>query len=149
MEIVKVLCPRVEENFNIPLITISQTIDLISKCKNSNSTGHNGINNKFLEKFKIKIAPHITHLINTILRTKNFPKIFKVSTILPIKKPDLDKNSIESYRLINNLCCLEKVVEAHILHHMELFFRKTGYFGQKPSRWEKRALNSISYDSNL
>ena len=47
MEILKVLCPRVEENFNIPLITITQTIDLISKCKNSNSTGHDDLNNRF------------------------------------------------------------------------------------------------------
>ena len=84
MDIVKKLIPRVEDNFEIPLITVRQTINLISNTKNSNSTGYDDINNKFIKKCKIKIAPHITHLINTIIRTKKFPKIFKVSRILPL-----------------------------------------------------------------
>jgi len=54
IEIVKVLCPRVEENFNLPLITISQTIDLISKCKNSNSNGHDDLNNRFKKNVKLR-----------------------------------------------------------------------------------------------
>ena len=33
MDIVKELCPRVEENFSIPLITIKQTIQLINSAK--------------------------------------------------------------------------------------------------------------------
>ena len=74
MDIVKELCPRVRENFSIPLITIKQTIHIINSAKNSNSTGYDDINNKFLKKCKLKIAPHITHLINVILITKTFPK---------------------------------------------------------------------------
>ena len=66
----------------------------------------------------------MTHLINTILRTKKFPKILKVSRILPISKPLLDKNFIKNYRPLNNLCSVEKIVESHILHHMEIFYEK-------------------------
>ena len=122
MEIVSKLIPRVEENLDIPLITIKQTIQLINNTKNSNSTGHDDINNKFLKKCKIKIAPHITHLINSILITKNFPKIYKISRILPLSKPDLDKNLISSYRPINNLCWVEKLIEAHLLNNLEQNF---------------------------
>ena len=124
MEIVNKLIPRVEENLDIPLISIKQTIQLINNTKNSNSTGHDDINNKFLKKCKIKIAPHITHLINSILITKNFSKIYKISKILPLSKPDLDKNLISSYRPINNLCCVEKLIEAHLLNNLENFFVK-------------------------
>ena len=77
-----------------------------------------------------KIAPHITHLINTILRTKNFPKIPKVSRILPLSKPLLNHLDISSYRPINNLCCVEKVIESHILYHLESFYNKHNIINQ-------------------
>ena len=77
-----------------------------------------------------KIAPHITHLINTILRTKNFPKILKVSRILPLSKPLLNHLDISSYRPINNLCCVEKVIESHILYHLESFYNKHNIINQ-------------------
>ena len=66
----------------------------------------------------------MAHLINTIIRTKKFPQIFKISRILPLSKPHLDKNLISSYRPINNLCCLEKYVESYILFHLEKFYDK-------------------------
>ena len=40
MEIVRALCPRVEDNFDIPLITVGQTLDLLLKTKSSNSSGY-------------------------------------------------------------------------------------------------------------
>ena len=36
----------------------------------------------------------------------------------------LDKNLISSYIPINNLCCVEKLIEAHLLNHIEIFFVK-------------------------
>ena len=94
---------------------------LINKAKNSNSSGYDDINMKFLKKCKIKLAPHITHMINTILITKKFPRIFKISRILPLSKPTLDRNFMESYRPVNNLCCLEKLAKAQILKYLEIF----------------------------
>ena len=70
IEILQKLIPRVENEIDIPLITIQQTINLINKAKNSNSSGYDDINMKFLKKCKIKLAPHITQMINTILITK-------------------------------------------------------------------------------
>ena len=101
---------------------------MINKAKNSNSSGYDDINMKFLKKCKIKLAPHITHMINTILITKKFPRIFKISRILPLSKPTLDKNFMESYCPVNNLCCLEKLAEAHILKYLEIFFEKNDIF---------------------
>ena len=70
LEILRELIPRVEEDFSIEPITIKQTIKIIDSLKNSNSTGHDDINNRLLKKCKYRIAPHLTHLINTILSTK-------------------------------------------------------------------------------
>ena len=100
----------------------------LQNCKGSNSTGYDDINSKFLQKCKKKIAPHITHLINTIILTQNFPKILKVSRILPINKPQLDRSDIMSYRPINNLSCVEKVIEAYFLHHLQKFQEKNSLF---------------------
>ena len=60
--------------------------------------------------------------------TQNFPKILKVSRILPINKPQLDRSDIMSYRPINNLSCVEKVIEAYFLHHLEKFQEKNSLF---------------------
>ena len=122
LEILRALIPRVEEDFSIEPITIKQTIKIIDSLKNSNSTGHDDINNRLLKKCKYRIAPHLTHLINTILSTKKFPRIFKISRILPLSKPGMDRLSINSYRPINNLCSIEKIIEAHLLLHLENFF---------------------------
>ena len=62
-------------------------------------------------------------MINSILRTSTIPDIFKISRILPISKPDKSVNLIDSYRPINNLPCLEKVLEEHILTHLNILLR--------------------------
>ena len=60
--------------------------------------------------------------------TQNFPKILKVSRILPINKPLLDRSDIMRYQPINNLSCVEKVIEAYFLHHLEKFQEKHSLF---------------------
>ena len=87
MEILGNLIPKCVNTFVLPLITLQQTKDIIGGLKNSNSTGHDKITNKVLKKLKSKIAPHICHMINSIIITKIFPKIFKLTKILPFSKP--------------------------------------------------------------
>ena len=48
MDILTSLIPRNTNNFSIPLITIDQTQSIIKNLKNSNSTGHDDINNKII-----------------------------------------------------------------------------------------------------
>ena len=57
---------------------------------------------------------HITHSINSIINTEVYPKIFKISSITPIKKHQINQMNIDSYRPINNQAPLEKSVEQHI-----------------------------------
>ena len=108
IEILEKLVPKNPNSFQIPMITIQQTIEIIDKIPNSSSVGHDNINNKFIKKIKLKIAPYITHLINTILYTKIYPQIYKITRILPLSKSGMDPIFIENYRPISNLGLLEK-----------------------------------------
>ena len=51
------------------------------------------------------------HLINSIIATGKYPKILKMAKISPNLKPDKDYLNIESYRPINNLTTLYKLIE--------------------------------------
>ena len=77
-----------------------------------------------LNKIKPTIAPHITHLINTIIHTNTFPDIFKISRITPTHKPGKPTTDIDSYRPINNLCTLDKIVEEHIQTHLNNYLQQ-------------------------
>ena len=60
----------------------------------------------------------MVHLVNAIILTGKFPKILKLSRISPLNKPDKDPNLLSSYRPINNLSSVEKVIETYILSHL-------------------------------
>ena len=89
--------------------------------KSSNSTGHDLSSIKIYKLINSRISPHITHLINCIIKTGVYPKILKISRITPIKKPDKPQHDIDSYRPINNLATLEKIIEQHIKLHLETY----------------------------
>ncbi len=119
INILKILIPRTTQTLTIPPITLQQTIDLITKSDNSNSTGHDSITMTTLKKIKHTIAPHLTHLINTILHTNTYPQTFKHSRITPINKPKKPLTNIDSFRPINNLTTLSKLVDQHIKQHLD------------------------------
>ena len=104
------------------MITIQQTIDMIDKIPNSTAVGHDDLNNKFIKKIKHTIAPYVAHLINTILYTKIYPQIYKITRILPLSKPSTDTNFIENFRPVSNICSIEKIIEHYFLFHLEIFF---------------------------
>ena len=55
------------------------------------------------------------------MNTWVYPNILKLSRITPIKKPDKPDDNIDSYRPINNLATLEKIVEQHIKSYLETY----------------------------
>ena len=120
-QILEHLIKKPKSKFILPHITIKQTKRLIRNMKSSNSTGHDLSSIKIYKMINSRISPHITHLINSIINTGVYPKILKISRITPIKKPDKPDDYIDSYRPINNLASLEKIVEQHIKMHLEAY----------------------------
>ena len=124
IEILSALTPRNENVFTLPLISLNETKLLIKNLKNSNATGYDVITNRVLKKICDVISPHITHMINAIIRSERVPIAFKTSRITPISKPDKPSNLISSFRPINNLVCLDKLLEQHVLNHLTLFLNQ-------------------------
>ena len=77
-------------------------------------------------------------MINTIITQNKIPKIFKISRILPLSKPDKCKTAIENYRPINNLPALEKILEEHILIHLYKFLNENNIFNANQHGGRKR-----------
>ena len=108
IDILKILKPSVTQNFVLPFLTIPETWHYIKDIKASNTIGHDSLNSKLLKTISAIVAPHITHLVNCCIRQSKFPDIYKMSRILLLLKKGKDKNLIDSYRPINNLCVIEK-----------------------------------------
>ena len=94
--------------------------------KNSSSTGYDAISNKILKKIGREMAPILAHLINSIVRTGIFPNCLKVSKIIPIQKSGKDPTNIESFRPVNCLPAIEKVVEEWLQTNLLDFFEQNG-----------------------
>ena len=101
-------------NFKLRLISNRETFQLIKWLPNTNSTGVDSINNQVMKKLGWSIVPQLCHMINTVIHTSTFPDIFKTTRIIPVSKPGKPTDSIDSFRPINNLPTLEKLLEQWI-----------------------------------
>ena len=77
--------------------------------------GFDSINNKFFLNMPLCLYNRILDAFNKIWRTGIIPQDFKLSTLIPILKPNKDPNSVESYRPIALLSCFGKLLEK-IIH---------------------------------
>ena len=82
--------------------------------KISYSTGSDSKSMNIIKKLDNYIIPQIQIIINSVIRSGVFPDIFKTTCIIPVSKPGKPLDDIDSYRPINNLCTLEKIIEAWI-----------------------------------
>ena len=124
IEILQKLVPKCQNNFEIKMATVDDIARIIAKMKPKNSKGNDITNIKIIKKLCPAILPHITHLVNSIIYTEIYPTIFKVSRISPILKPDKQSEFIDSYRPINNLSAVEKIVEEFLKEQLNEFINQ-------------------------
>ena len=53
----------------------------------------------------------ISHLANTIFKTGIYPSVLKTARVLPLKKSGKPSDNLNSFRPINNLCPIDKIIE--------------------------------------
>ena len=123
MKILKKLIPHQEKTMKFNLISLEKTKKIIQKLPNTASHGYDPITNRTIKKIESRITPVMTHLVNSIIKTEKFPKILKKTRIIPILKKGKPVDEIDSYRPINNLPCVEKIVEEHMKREMEVFIK--------------------------
>lgn len=76
---------------------------------------------KTIKKLSPLIIPHLTHLVNAIIHTEIYPSALKLSRISPLLKPDKNAELIDSFRIINNLSVIDKIVEQFLKDQLNDF----------------------------
>lgn len=65
--------------------------------------------------------PCISSIVNSSLNTGVFPSSLKEAVIVPlIKKPNLDRNDLSSYRPVSNVPFLSKIIEKAVLAQLKI-----------------------------
>merc|ERR1712240_558637 len=148
IDILKKIYKRSQTTLEIPIPTIPQIAQIIKKAKSTNSVGYDNISMKMIKKTTTIMAPLITHLIKQIILERKFPSIFKIDRITPKLKNGKPIYDIASYRPLNNLCTIKKIIEEYIITHLEPFLTTNkiihdNHHGGRKGHSTTTALNQI------
>merc|ERR1711873_25446 len=148
IDIIKRIYPRSQATLEIPTPTIQKITEIIKKAKSKNSVGHDNISMKMIKKTTKIMGPLITHLIKQIIIEKKFLEIFKIDRITPKLKNGKPIYEIGSYRPLNNLCTIEKIIEEYFITYLEPFLTKNkiihdNHHGDRKGHSTTTALNQI------
>merc|ERR1711873_280242 len=94
------------------------------------------------------MAPLITHLTTQIIISRKIPQIFEIDRITPKHKKGQPIYYIGSFRPLNNLCKIEKIIEEYIIGHLETYLHTNkiiykNYHGSRKGHSTITALNQI------
>ena len=100
-----------------------------------------------IKKIINTMAPLITHLTTQIIHKRTFPDTFKINKITPKHKSETHIRH-RSYRPINNLCTIEKIIEEYIIGHLYQFLNENNITNENHHGGRKvhstiKALNQI------
>lgn len=70
----------------LQLVSEDEVYSIIKLMKNKSASGHDGIGPKAVKSLAPKLVPMITHLINRILDSGQYPSTLKVASVTPIHK---------------------------------------------------------------
>ena len=89
-----------------------QVNKIIQQLKNSKSSGLDNIDTFIIKLTRLYIVPAITHIINTSIRTHQFPSICKIAKVVPLYKgKEAPLTGPKSYRPISILPAVSKIIE--------------------------------------
>ena len=98
-------------NFRLQPINAQQLDLVVTKIKPSNSSANDQISAKTLKKLYRVLKYPILNMINISLETQTYPQILKQSKIIPLLKKGKSPNEIKSFRAINILPSLGKLLD--------------------------------------
>ena len=109
-------------NFSISPAHPDQIRKIISKLRNSKSSGVDQIDTYIVKLIMDEIVPAVTHIVNLSIEQKAFPTMWKLAKIIPLLKKD-DPLEVKNYRPVAILPILSKVLERvvflQIVEYME------------------------------
>ena len=122
IEILEKTMPRPDTTLKIKETTVEKTRKYINESKSTNTLRFDRITSRIIKMSAPIMSVILTHAINCSIRRKKFPKVLKISRILPILKSNKNPMCKDSYRPISNLHSLEKVYEQHLKTELENYF---------------------------
>lgn len=108
----------VNKSFFFSPTTPDEITRLIATLKCKKSSGHDGLSNDLIKKFKNEISKPLSIIFNKSLIDGHFPSQMKVAKIIPIYKSK-EKNDFTNYRPISLLPNFAKIFEK--LVHIRLY----------------------------
>ena len=98
--------------FDFRDVTLTEVDEMIATLANSSSFGHDGLDSLSIKAAATNLRCPLQYIINSSLRTSNFPMKWKLARIIPrLKSPELDRNDVSSFRPISVLATVSKLVE--------------------------------------
>ena len=109
---------NLENGFKINKITMQQLRTTINKMKPSNSVGTDGISIHFIKDYLPYLEKPLLNLTNQSIHQGIFPHSLNTSKIIPILKPGKPGGNMASYRPINLLSAISKIIEKLLIQQI-------------------------------
>ena len=110
-------------HFSLRTISMNQMKNKIKNMKPTNSAGMDGISTKTLKKMIKPLHPTLLNLINQCIETATYHEALKTARIVPLLKKGKPETEAQSYRAINILPSIgkliDRVINRQIIRHME------------------------------
>ena len=126
-------------------ITAEEVKQAIRTSPNKKSTGPDGVCVLHLKHLGPQAMKHLAKLFTYTINTNTIPQIWKTAKIIPIPKPNKDKNQGKSYRPISLLSNIAKTLERIILNRIQEYLPKKKFqHGYKKKHSTTTALQKIT-----
>ena len=115
---------NITTKLNINQINMSDLKSIMRSLSPTTSSSKDFISMKVVKAAGDTLLPHILLLVNTIISTEHYPMNLKLTKIVPVKKPDKDPQETASWRPINIVPALSKVVEKCLLAQVTKYLKE-------------------------
>ena len=100
-----------QDSFSFREVREEEVTKMINTAKNSGSSGTDWIDNRCIKLVANELSPAITRIINLSIKQSIFPSSYKTSKLVPIQKKDTNPMLCNSWRPVNQLVSVGKLVE--------------------------------------
>ena len=111
-------------HFQFKVVTEENVLKLMKSIKNSTASGVDWIDNRCLKLAAEELAPAITRIINLSVKSGVFPSSYKASKLIPIQKRSTNPVLCNSWRPINQLVSVGKLVERALFGQLVLYLEE-------------------------
>ncbi|KAF2358391.1 hypothetical protein FHG87_010843 [Trinorchestia longiramus] len=111
------------------------------------ATGHDDIHNEHLKHMPDNYKTWLLQLYYKSLQSGMLPTVWQSAIIIPLPKPNKPLTSVDSYRPISLLSCVQKLMERLIVSRLTFFLEQKGASGKRKEATEGDCLQLIKSQS--